>query len=364
MCIDSAIPTPQLNATSQPTVAPPDPLTAFPTFVYFEPGKSLIPVSSFGTTLAVAGALRSNCQFEHALKWCQEAFDPLTGDNTWLQCPKPISDTSVSGLIQTRTSVSSAPATVESTAVVPSSGITSTTTTTAPTQTSSSAPPQTSGFVPAPSAASPASAVSKDAHAPVDSKETEPGLSIPSQRPSVQRHNSGSTVNAKVILTPATTPGATDSVKTLDTRDDSSRDLPYCPISPVGGGIARARAVLLEYLEILLEWGDHLLSRNSLEASEQALVIFNIADRILGPKPTQVKAHDSTPSMTIANFKASPGPLNPRLLQLYDQFADRRILVHESANSRRLRNGEGFKSGREGGSHHRQDIPEAKVTLW
>jgi hypothetical protein len=103
--------------------------------------------------------------------------------------------------------------------------------------------------------------------------------------------------------------------------------------------------ILLEYVDILLEWGDHLLSRNTPEASEQALVIYNMVDRILGSRPTEVKAHDKTPTMTVANFTASPAPLNPRLLQLYDRCEDRRHLVHESANGKRLVRGRGFKSG-------------------
>ena len=239
--------------------SPPAPLTAFPTFVYFQPGKPLIPSSAFGIALSVAGVLRLNCRFEQALRWCQFSFDPLSRNNTWAQCKKQRSDTSNDGR------------TID------------------------------------------------DATAPKPAAATSTPAAVASK------------------------PATTSAVKREEVTR-AQRDPPCCSCGPVEGGIARARVILLEYVDILLDWGDHLISRNSPEAAEQALVFYNRVERILGARPTEVNAHDKTPSMTVANFKASPAPLNPRLLQLYDRCADRRHLVHDSANSRRLRRGPGFKS--------------------
>ena len=124
--------------------------------------------------------------------------------------------------------------------------------------------------------------------------------------------------------------------------DRTTRDQACCPTSPVKQGIAQPRAVMLEYVEILLQWGQSLLSRNSSEALQQALVLFDVADRILGPTPKRVKAKDLTQQsnqQTISNFVPNAAPLNPRLLKLYDETADYRAHVHDSFNESRQLNG-------------------------
>jgi hypothetical protein len=61
-------------------------LPSYPWFLFFAPGKSLLPLSPFSPSLAIATALRSHCRFEAALAWYREAFDPLQQDCTWIHC--------------------------------------------------------------------------------------------------------------------------------------------------------------------------------------------------------------------------------------------------------------------------------------
>jgi hypothetical protein len=61
-------------------------LPAYPYFVFDAPGASLLPLSPFSPSLAVARALRSHCQFEAALNWYRLAFDPLQEDCAWVRC--------------------------------------------------------------------------------------------------------------------------------------------------------------------------------------------------------------------------------------------------------------------------------------
>jgi hypothetical protein len=65
----------------------PPPLTAYPFFIYFEPGAPLIPPSNFSTALTVAGTLASHGRLEESLKWYELAFDspcsPLQRNNSW-----------------------------------------------------------------------------------------------------------------------------------------------------------------------------------------------------------------------------------------------------------------------------------------
>jgi len=238
---DAAVIEPALVADTYPTQALPTPLSAYPYFIYFTPGAPLVPIYSFGTALAVAGMLRTQCCFEAALSWCRAAFDPLQRNNRWAQCP-------------------------------------------------TKAPP---------------SSLVQNAH------------------------------DSDFVQLP---PG---------------QDGPCCPTAPVKSGIARGRAVVLEYLEILLQWGDSLMCRNSIESVQQAAVLFNEAARILGPQPFRVDAQDRKfgEPITVAEFQASMPVLNPRLMNLFEKIADRRSMVQHCLNARRLRNGHRRKLG----SDHRRE---------
>jgi hypothetical protein len=165
----------------------PSSLTAYPFFIYFDPGAPLIPPSNFSTILTVAGNLRSHCQFESALKWYEMAFNPLRRDNSW----------------------------------------------------------------------------------------------------EVGSDDKGSHKNK-----------------------------------------VKAQAVLIEYLETLMQWADSLLLEETSDASQRALTIFNTIQRILGPRPRKFssKSPDNS-AMTIETFSASTPALNPRLIALYDRMADSKFEI-------------------------------------
>jgi len=87
--------------------------------------------------------------------------------------------------------------------------------------------------------------------------------------------------------------------------------------------VTRGRAVLLEYLEALQQWGETLSGQPGAESCREALVIFNLIDKIMGCHPAMVVPKDTTSaSMTIENFAPSAIPLNPRLMALYDGVAE------------------------------------------
>ena len=103
---------------------------------------------------------------------------------------------------------------------------------------------------------------------------------------------------------------------------------------------------MLHYLETLLQWGDALMRQNSPEAFQQARVIFDTAERVLGRRPRSVKeraASNGTQAQepqVILNFVPASAPLNPRLLNLYEEVADRQALIHSNLDARRLRTGQ------------------------
>ena len=290
---------------SQSTAVPPG-LSAYPNFIYFEPGKPLLPTSGFGTAIAMAETLRLDCNFDCALQWCRSIFDPTSRDNTWEQCQKRRDNTARSLLFKNTSEVKTIRDDTHD-------------------------------------AATAASESKKDKEHAKD--EDRMSSILPQRRPSrpkAQANLSTSTTDGvKPTLTPQTSPEENSEELQLQ-REFSAvqkrRDGPCCPCGPVSGGVARGRAVLLHYLQILLQWADSLMSRNSMEFFQQALIIFNLMDRILGPPPSNVKAHSVLEPMMVANFVASPAPLLPELLRMYDSVADRRHMVHESINAMRQRN--------------------------
>ena len=217
MTTDAAVVLPQVGPP--PTINTsgfPQPLQAYPYFIYFRPGAPLIPPSKISTAVAIARTLQSRCCFEDALRWYQLAFDPLKHNNVWAQCPP--------------------------------------------------------------------------------------------EPPNVPEY-------------PQPTYGGPD--------------IPCCPSESCPPGIARGRAILLEYLEVLFQWGDTLMCPKSRDSCEQVNVILNLAEKLLGPHPKRVHAHhENAKPITIKTFKPLATPLNPRLLALYDRVADLQSLVHHCSHSR------------------------------
>ena len=168
----------------------PHPLKAYPFFIYFEPGTPLIPISSFSTTLTIAGHLRSHRHFEAALKWYELTFNPLHRENTW------------------------------------------------------------------------------------------------------------------VI---------------------SSSDVGVNPSEAFSLSKVKSRAVLLEYLETLLEWAESLVREWSSAGSQRASMIFNIVERILGRRARRFSSQSiGSSTMSIETFVPSAPAVNPRQVEVYDRLEDAR----------------------------------------
>jgi hypothetical protein len=119
----------------------------------------------------------------------------------------------------------------------------------------------------------------------------------------------------------------------------SGRDIACCgDMTAPNDVVARHRAMLILYLETMLDLANAPATRNSPEKFRDADVICGIAARILGTRPPTVYAQvdeDETPP-TLADFVASPPRLNPRLVALYDRVDDLEASIHATLSSRRL----------------------------
>jgi hypothetical protein len=113
-----------------------------------------------------------------------------------------------------------------------------------------------------------------------------------------------------------------------------------CASDPISDREAKAQAVLMHYLETLLQWGDAFFRKNTPEAFQQARLIFDTAAKILGPTPITVFSEEKNLQPAIvAQFKPDCAPINLRLMCLYTRVNDRLDLIHSCLNSKRLKNG-------------------------
>ena len=115
-----------------------------------------------------------------------------------------------------------------------------------------------------------------------------------------------------------------------------------CYSDPVSQEKAKDRAVLLHYLDTLLQWGDALMRKNTPEYFQQARLVFDTLAKILGHAPTVVEAeYAMARPVTVGDFKFDSicSPINPRLMRLYTDIDDRLALIHKCMGTQRLING-------------------------
>jgi hypothetical protein len=113
-----------------------------------------------------------------------------------------------------------------------------------------------------------------------------------------------------------------------------------CPSDPVSDAELKERAILMHYLETLVQWGDALTRKNTPESFQQARLIFDTAAKILGTTPIAVLLNDNTQdTFPITQFQSACAPINPRLICLYTSVSDRLSLIHSCLNAKRLKNG-------------------------
>ena len=113
-----------------------------------------------------------------------------------------------------------------------------------------------------------------------------------------------------------------------------------CDSTNVTDDLARHRSLTLHFCYTLVEWGDALMRRRrSPEAFQQARLLFDTAARIVGRRPQTILMSEPATAQPVSSFTPAFAPLNPRLLDLYSEVADRLGLIHHCLGSRRLHNG-------------------------
>lgn len=130
-----------------------------------------------------------------------------------------------------------------------------------------------------------------------------------------------------------------DSTANPGTLDGPLRLARCCVSDPVSDSEVKERAILMHYLETLVQWGYAVMRKNTPEAFQKARVIFDTAARILGSTPITVSSDDLSEPNPVSDFEPECAPINPRLLCLYTAVDDQLSLIHTCLNAKRLKNG-------------------------
>lgn len=79
-------------------------------------------------------------------------------------------------------------------------------------------------------------------------------------------------------------------------------------------GSAYQKAIVMRYIDILLEWGDFEFTKDSWESIAQATLLYILARDILGPRPVDVGACCEQPPATFNQIRAQYGADIPQFL--------------------------------------------------
>ena len=90
--------------------------------------------------------------------------------------------------------------------------------------------------------------------------------------------------------------------------------------------VAYQKAVLMKYIDNLIEWGDYLFRQDTMESIAQATQMYVLADKLLGPKPRVVSAPFKQPYETYNQIAAKIDSFGNALIELENILPDLSVL--------------------------------------
>ena len=130
----------------------------------------------------------------------------------------------------------------------------------------------------------------------------------------------------------ANAPGGTGLSDTLSQAVLNWRSNPYEPFV-----VARSRtvafqiAIVLNYIQNLIDWGDNLFAQFTREMITQAMQLYILADKLLGPKPAIVKPAAVPPPETFNQIEANVDIFGNALIDFENMVPDLDLLPHKGA---------------------------------
>ena len=123
-------------------------------------------------------------------------------------------------------------------------------------------------------------------------------------------------------------------------RDQGAFQGACCNSADVSDDDVRNRAITLHWCHTVMDWGDAIMRcQRSPEGFEQARTLYDAVARVTGPRPRVVRMPEPTTVQSVSSFVPAYPALNPQLIDLYDQVADRLESIRCCLDARRLRNG-------------------------
>jgi len=90
--------------------------------------------------------------------------------------------------------------------------------------------------------------------------------------------------------------------------------------------VAYQKALLMKYIDNLIEWGDYLFRQDTMESIAQATQMYVLADKLLGPKPRIVPAPFKQPFETYNQIAAKIDSFGNALIELENILPDLSVL--------------------------------------
>ncbi|WP_444944305.1 neuraminidase-like domain-containing protein [Microbulbifer sp. ZKSA006] len=115
----------------------------------------------------------------------------------------------------------------------------------------------------------------------------------------------------------------TPEIKELEFAIRQWRDKPFSPhVVARFRSVAYQKAILMKYIDNLVEWGDYLFRQDTMESIAQATQMYILADKLLGPKPRVVPPVVEPPPQTYNQLQGKLGALGNALVELENILPD------------------------------------------
>ncbi len=123
---------------------------------------------------------------------------------------------------------------------------------------------------------------------------------------------------------------STPEIKELEFAIDQWRTKPFMPhVVARFRPVAYQKALLMKYLNNLIEWGDNLFRQDTMESVTQATQMYILADKLLGPKPRIIPPVVKVPYETYNQLEAKLDAFGNALIEFENLLPDITVLPHE-----------------------------------
>jgi len=110
------------------------------------------------------------------------------------------------------------------------------------------------------------------------------------------------------------------------------RDNPFMPhVIARARPVAYQQAVVMKYIQNLIDWGDYLFRQDTMESVNQATQMYVMADKLLGPKPRIVPPEVDPPAETYNELESKWDLFGNALLEMENLVPDLGLLPHGGA---------------------------------